>query len=250
MRDAPAAHHGLRQASGPLHAADPLLAEIAAELRVIHHRSGWSRTLAIGELILKHFFDGNVREWRARRRDKEASLRRLAQRSDCPLGRSALSEAVAVYVACRDIPGGKIRDELSPSHLAATLQFDAPRRIELLEQAIARKWSVRELRKHVAFLRKDGGERRGRPRSTPARAALTCAKNAARMLGRADALLRAAGHVDADLLRCLQLALTQAEEKTRVARARLVEPSAPRVTLAPAVSKARVDRELPKLAVG
>jgi hypothetical protein len=242
MRDVPAPNC--------LSPADPLLAQIAAELRVIDRRSGWTRTLAIGELILKHFFEGNIKEWRTHRRDKEASIRRLAQRSDCPLGRSALSEAVAVYVACRDIPGGKIRDELSPSHLAATLQFDSRRRIELLEQAIARRWTVRELRQHVSLVRKNGGERRGRPRSTPVRAALTFAKNAALMLGRADALLQNGGHVDAELRRCLEVALAHAEEKANVARARLLELSAPRVTLAPAISKARVDRDEPKLAVG
>jgi hypothetical protein len=229
---------------------DPLLAQIASELRVIDHRSGWARTLAIGELILKHFFEGNIKEWRTHRRDKEASIRKLARRSDCPLGRSALSEAVAVYVACRDIPGGRIRDELSPSHLAATLQFESPRRIELLEQAIARRWTVRELRRHVSLLRKNGGERRGRPRSTPARAALTCAKNAALLLGRADALLRTAGYDDAELLRCLQVALAQVEEKATVARARLLELSASRVTLAPAISKVQVDSDEPKRAVG
>ena len=71
MRDA-RAHDGLSQAS------DSTLAEIAVELRVIDHRSGWSRTLAIGELILKHFFSGNIKEWRTRRRDKDASIRRRA----------------------------------------------------------------------------------------------------------------------------------------------------------------------------
>ena len=128
------------------HSSETSLADIAAEIRTIDRQSGWTRTLAVGELILKHFFAGSVKEWRTHRRDKESSLRRLALRSDCPLGQSALSEAVAVYVASREIPGGKIRVELSPSHLAATLKVDPRRRIELLELAIARRWSVRDLR--------------------------------------------------------------------------------------------------------
>jgi hypothetical protein len=130
------------------------------------------------------------------------------------------------------------------------LQLDASRRIELLEQAMARKWSVRELRHHVSLLRKNGGERRGRPRFTPARAALTCVENAARMLARADALVCATGHVDGELRRSLEMALAQTEEKAEALRARLLELPAPRVTLAPAISKARADRDPPKLAVG
>jgi hypothetical protein len=80
------------------------LARIARELREISSGSSWSRTLAIGELVLKHFFRGNVEEWQTHRRQKEASIRRLAQRPDCPLGKSALSEAVAIHVAHTELP--------------------------------------------------------------------------------------------------------------------------------------------------
>jgi hypothetical protein len=244
MQDA-GAHDMLRNSS------DTSLADIAAEIRAVDRQSGWTRTLAIGELILKHFFGGSIKEWRTHRRDKEASLRRLALRSDCPLGRSALSEAVAVYVACREIPGGKIREELSPSHLAAALKVDPRRRIELLEQAIARKWSVRDLRLQVSALRKNAGERRGRPRSLPAEAALTQAKNAVRLLDQVEALLHDAVQVDPDLLRDLQGVLAKTEEKASSARARLAELSAgARVTLAPTLSKVRADWDERKRAAG
>jgi hypothetical protein len=225
------------------------LADIAAEIRTIDRQSGWTRALAIGELILKHFFNGSIKEWRTHRRDKEASLRRLALRSDCPVGRSALSEAVAIYVACREIPGGKIREELSPSHLAAVLQLDPRRRIEMLELAIARRWSVRDLRLHVAAQRKNAGERRGRPRSLPAETALTHAKKALRLLDQIEGLLQQAGPIAPELLRNLQDAFARVEAKASAAGLCLTEGEAPRVTLAPALSKVR-DWDGPKRAVG
>jgi len=236
---------------GPSQAPDSMLAEVAAELRVIDHRAGWSRTLAIGELILKHFFNGNVKEWRTHRRDKDASIRRLAQRSDCPLGRSALSEAVAVYVASREFPGGKIRDELTPSHLAAALRVDTQRRNQLLELAVVRRWTVRELRSQICALKKSHGEKRGRPRSSPQRAALTHAKNAVLMLSRASALLHAAHSVQPDLVRSLEQELALAEEKASGALASLAELSGGlKVTMAPTLSKARAEPDERKRAAG
>jgi hypothetical protein len=237
MRDE-CVHHG------PFLTSDAALAGVAAELRVIDHRSGWSRTLAIGELILKHFFNGNIEEWRTHRRDKDASIRRLAQRNDCPLGRSALSEAVAVYVACGELPAEGYRDQLRPSHLAATLKVDRAQRVELLERAIAGRWTVRELRQRVCESRKNGGERRGRPRSSPPCAALTYLKNAALMLARASDLMET-GYpvVEADVHRQIQILLTQNEAHLATLRVKLEEtPGGLRVALAPSINKIRQDR--------
>ncbi len=244
MRDAVAQEkHGQSSETG--------LAEIAAQIRTIDRQSGWTHTLAIGELILQRFFNGSIKEWRTHRRDKEASLRRLALRSDCPVGRSALSEAVAVYVACREIPGGKIREELSPSHLAVALKVHPRRRIELLEQAIARRWSVRELRLHVSMLRKDAGERRGRPRSLPAETALTHAKKAMRLLDQVEALLHRAGGLKPELLHDLQDTMARVEAKATAAGMCLAELSeGPRVTLAPALTKVRAEWDEPRRAAG
>src|SRR5215207_1161276 len=76
-----------------------LLEDVVAELREIDRRTGIERTLAIGELVLNRFFGGDPTTWRDRRRNKNNSIRRLAERDDCPFCRSALNEAVGVYVA-------------------------------------------------------------------------------------------------------------------------------------------------------
>jgi hypothetical protein len=193
-------------------ASDATLAEIAADLRVIDNRSGWSRTLAIGELVLKHFFCGNIQEWRARRRDKEASFRRLALRSDCPLGRSALSESVGVYVACRELPLEGMRDHLSPSHVAAVLKLDSSKRLEVLERAVKRRLTVREVRVEVSGMRKREGERRGRPRSSSARLALTFVKRAGALLSETTDLLHRASKAEPDAARQLDAAFAQTEQ--------------------------------------
>lgn len=230
---------------------DFTLAEVAAELRIIDHRSGWSRTLAIGELILKRFFDDDIRNWQTHRSDKESSLRRLALRCDCPLGRSALSEAVAVYVACREMPVRQARDQLSPSHVAAVLKLASSQRVTLLEQAIATHWSVRELRSQVSQVRKHGGERRGRPLASPPSAALTHARNAVLLLRKAVELLRAATEVERDLSHRLQATLAEVEDHLARARSEMVAlGSGPRVGLAPALSKARAGHKELNLATG
>src|SRR5262245_37855609 len=112
--------------------SDVQLERIAAELRGIAHGSSWARTLATGELVLKHFFAGNIDEWRTHRRQKDASIRRLAQRPDCPLGKSALSEAVAIYVAKEDLPD--FVEALTPTHVGLALRLPQPERVELLQK--------------------------------------------------------------------------------------------------------------------
>lgn len=62
---------------------DPVaLDRMVATLRQIQRQTGIERTLAVGELVLVQFFGGNADEWRNRRRNKNNSIRRLADRKD------------------------------------------------------------------------------------------------------------------------------------------------------------------------
>ena len=170
--------------------SDAELGRIARQLREISHGSSWSRTLAIGKLILGNFFLGKVEEWRTHRRQKEASIRRLAQRSDCPLGKSALSEAVAIYVARDDLPA--FVEELTPSHIGLALRLPSVQRLELLRKAHVSGWSVRVMRGEVLALKKRAGERRGRPRFSQSQAALSFAVRSLDALRETVALLAGA----------------------------------------------------------
>jgi hypothetical protein len=188
--------------------ADPTdveLSRIAKELREISSGSSWSRTLAIGGLVLRHFFRGKVDEWQTHRRQKDASIRRLAQRPDCPLGKSALSEAVAVHVARTELPA--FVDELTPSHVGLALRLPPVQRVEILKKAHAASWSVRAMRSEVLALKRRAGERRGRPRFSAARAVVE--------------LLDSARDVTEDSLDSLESALVGVEEALTEARAGL-----------------------------
>jgi hypothetical protein len=140
-----------------------LIEHVVEELKSIERRSGIDRTLAIGELILTRFFFGNPALWRDRRRNKNNSIRRLANRTDCPFCRSALNEAVAVYVAVADLPCARTFGHISASHIASVLRLEADQRSAILERAEQERWSVRELRQRVVSERRAQGERRGRP---------------------------------------------------------------------------------------
>ena len=140
-----------------------MLDGVVAQLKEIERRTGIERTLAIGELVLTQFFGRNPAAWRDRRRNKNNSIRRLAERKDCPFGRSALNEAVGVYVAVVALPCVRTYGHVCASHVAAVLRLPVAERDHMLELAERERWSVRELRQRVVEHRRSGGERRGRP---------------------------------------------------------------------------------------
>jgi hypothetical protein len=189
---------------------DTELARVAGELREIAHGSSWARTLAIGEIVLKHFFGGRVDEWRTRRRQKETSIRRLAQRPDCPLGKSALSEAVAVYVARKELPA--FVEELTPSHVGLVLRLPPLLRVDLLQKALVGSWSLRAMRNEVISLKRRKGERRGRPRFSGARVALSQATRSLDYLRKAVELLVDARSVDEATVSSLDLTLSDLKQ--------------------------------------
>jgi hypothetical protein len=140
-----------------------VLDRVVSELREIERRSGIERTLAIGELILAQFFAGDPAAWRDRRRNKNNSIRRIADRKDCPFCKSALNEAVAIYVAVLELPRVRTFGHIGASHVASVLTLEGDQRLDMLERAEREQLSVRELRKEVVSVRRCGGERRGRP---------------------------------------------------------------------------------------
>ncbi|HVR20915.1 MAG TPA: hypothetical protein VMS65_14490 [Polyangiaceae bacterium] len=218
----------------PPELSDGQLQGIAAELRGITHGSSWARTLATGELLLKHFFGGKLEEWRTHRRQKEASIRRLAQRPDCPLGRSALSDAVSIYAAKKHLP--RCVDELTPSHVAIALRLPPAQRLLLIEKAVAQAWSVREMRNEALLLKRRAGERRGRPRFSQARAAFSQIKASLVALDSGIELLRVAGEIDPDTTSLFERSLDVFEAKVDIARARLTALGRPGIKSGPTAS--------------
>lgn len=159
-----------------------LMDRVVMELREIERRSGIDRTLAIGQIILNDFFSGDPASWRDRRKNKNNSVRRIAERADCPFCKSALNEAVAVYVAVLKLPRVRTFGHIGASHVSSVLKLDEGRQLELLEAADREQLSVRELRKIVIGLRRASGERRGRPALDPFARALEALEKELRAL--------------------------------------------------------------------
>jgi hypothetical protein len=140
-----------------------VVGRVVNELCEIARRTGIERTFAIGELILTRFFGGDASAWHDRRRNKNNSVRRLAEREDCPFSKSALNEAIAVHVAVLGLPCVRTFGHISASHVASVLRVSPEARQGILEVADRERWSVRELKQRVVALRRSQGERRGRP---------------------------------------------------------------------------------------
>jgi hypothetical protein len=136
---------------------------VVDELQQLERRAGIEKTLAIGRLVLTRFFGGNAAIWRDRRRNKSNSIRRLAEREGCPFSKSALNEAVAVYVASLGMPCVLSFGHITASHVASVLRLAPAEREEMLGQAERERWSVRQLKSEVIAMRRADGERRGRP---------------------------------------------------------------------------------------
>lgn len=134
-------------------ASDSEVNEVVERLRQIDCSTGWQRTLAIGELIVGAFFDGCVQQLQKVRTARQ-SLRRLAAHELCPLRKSALAEALAVYAFVSEYPEVRSFANLAPGHVAVVLKCEPEQRLELLRAAQEDRRSVRELAKQVSFVRK------------------------------------------------------------------------------------------------
>ncbi len=155
-----------------------VISHAVAELREIERRTGLERTLAIGALVLETFFGGDPRIWRDRRRNKNSSIRRLASHRDCPFCKSALNDAVGVYVAVRALPCVRTFGHITSSHVTAVLRLPVNERENVLREADNQRWSVRQLREHVTSVRKAEGERRGRPAASEVARVVSALRNA------------------------------------------------------------------------
>ena len=172
------------------------VARIALERRAIERQSGWQRTLRIGELVLNTFFQGSTETWQSRRRNRDTSIRRLAERPECPLAKSALTEAVAIFVLSREHPWLCESARLTPTHAAAVLGLEPATQVRLLRIAEKEGLSVRSLKQRATQIRRESRGKRGRPHAPFTHKALTCAERALRSLRDAERLLCDADAID------------------------------------------------------
>ena len=171
----------------PRFGKDRALDRVVQELQEIQRGTGLERTLAVGKVVLSGFFGDNPQLWRDRRRNKNNSIRRLAERPDCPFCKSALNEAVGVYVAVVALPCVRTSGHITASHIAAPLVLTEQERSDVLRRAEQEHWSVREIKQQVVALHRTNGERRGRPTASDQERVLTSLKSVSSSLGPAVA---------------------------------------------------------------
>jgi len=150
--------------------------DVIRSLRSIMRGTGLARTVAIGQLVLDRFFDGSVQAWRDRSRNKNNSIRKLADRPDCPVSRSVLNQAIGVFVALRGLPVAATLQHIGSSHIAMVLTLPEHEREHWLVLANSQFWSVRKLNEEIQLAKRLSGDKRGRPPKPFAAKVLTRAR--------------------------------------------------------------------------
>lgn len=158
------------------------------ELVEVERVLGWTRVLKTGEIVLERFFNGSCAEWSSKRRTKAQSIRRLAQREGCPFKKTALTQAVGVYVFHRSHPEVSQGVVVTPSHVATVLGIEERFQLELLRQAEQEGWSVRKLRERANLYRVESAGV-GRAQLPGARRAISRVTSAVATLEEAHELL-------------------------------------------------------------
>lgn len=125
---------------------DANIERAANELKAIERKVGLQRSVAIGDVVITRFFNGDIAGWRDRRRNKLQSIRRLALHPSCPFSRSALNQAVGVCVVVKSFPEVAEYSHIGATHVAALLHVNHAEQRGWLRIAEQEKLSVRELK--------------------------------------------------------------------------------------------------------
>jgi hypothetical protein len=141
--------------------AEETIAEVAHAIRAMERGAALQLYVDVGRLIVDRFYQGDVERARSRA-PKDASLRKLAEQPDMPLGRTALNDAVRVSAFVESKGGVRTCGHLGPSHLRPLLALPEPEQDRLLVQASEGGWTVQQIKAaaHEATGRKPAG---GRP---------------------------------------------------------------------------------------
>jgi hypothetical protein len=109
--------------------------------------------LAVGALVIKRLYCGDLRRFRSRDRKQDLSLRRVATHSDLAMSPSMLYGCVAIYELCERM-GIQSWKHVSTSHLRLVLPLQPVEQERLLRTAEADRWPVRRLEEEVAAVRR------------------------------------------------------------------------------------------------
>jgi hypothetical protein len=192
--------------------SDQDLEEVVISIRAVDHKSAWERTLEVGRIVFEVIVGGDEEEWRSRRGRKNVSLRKLVQHAKCPFKKSSLCSAVNIHLLVKAEPSVRRMPGITPTHVAQTLTLERPRALALLLQAGEAGWSARELGQTVRSLRREAGERRGRPISSTDHKAEVAGRRAVAALSEMRERMSSCKSLSDDALRKVRATLQEVSE--------------------------------------
>jgi hypothetical protein len=239
------------------------LAVVNNRLKEIVRESGWSRTIAIGDLLVERVFQG-MKDALGAPGDacKHPSIRKLAQRPDCPLRKTALAQAVGVYSLIQKEPALRELAGITPAHVAVVVSYPTDKRREMLLRAEAERWSVRTLSRATKEVAMSHVESRAGRRASSRqalvqyRASLKAAESGLRLLWRHEEMDREVAGEILTMIRSLAAVLNDSGELvTRMQRTRAPKLEAttasntepPRLVGARVLAKASASRPAARL---
>jgi hypothetical protein len=112
-------------------------------------------TLAVGELVLKNLYSGDIRRLRSRKRKEHFALRRVAADPDLSMSPTTLYRSMAIFEVCERI-NVRAWKHVSTTHVRLVLALPAADQEQLLCDAEANRWGVRDLERRVAAVAEQG----------------------------------------------------------------------------------------------
>jgi hypothetical protein len=192
--------------------SDHDIEEVVLAIRAVDHKSAWERTLEVGRIVFEVILCGNEEEWRSRRSHKNVSLRKLVQHAKCPFKKSSLCSAVNIHLFVSAEPSVRKLPGITPTHVAQALTLERSRALALLVQAGEAGWSARELGQTVRSLRREAGERRGRPISSTDHKAEVAGRRAVMALAEMRERLNSCKSLGDDALRRVRATLQEVSD--------------------------------------
>jgi hypothetical protein len=141
--------------------------QVVGELNSICKAATLDFALAVGALIIRRFYGGDLTVWRSRG-VKTASFRRLSRHPSLPMSPAALYRSVAIFEMCERL-GIKKWKHVSTSHMRMTLGLSMEEQRALLQTAELNRWTVRQLSEEIArrACRSSSSVQRGGRKASP-----------------------------------------------------------------------------------
>lgn len=134
--------------------------ELILELSRVWNRSAVSTLIAVGEVLIRRCYEGDVEKWRSR--GANAWLRQLETHERLPFGRKTIYQAVHFYDLSLRLTDRQCLSDLGVGHVRAVLGLKAEDQEHLLSEARAQSWPIARLTQEVSNKR-HVGRKSGRP---------------------------------------------------------------------------------------